>query len=110
MLNIFRMKDRGWILFGFLLSLVAAAPQTGVTLDDDTVDVGEILHDLFIYTREARDLDEAVEGVDVADVTEDVEVDAVVDDAEAKTDEEAVAESEAVDIERFNNYIDAIYR
>merc|ERR1711988_766518 len=80
---------------------MAAAPEA------EAEEVGQLLTNLFVTSREARDmeLEGEVEQEEVEDVSYDLEDEvSVLEDAEAK------AEARMVEVDRFNSYIDAIYR
>merc|ERR1712203_551039 len=72
----------------------------------------QLLKDLFIPSRGARQLDindEDSEAADLADVTDEAD-EASDDDASVMEDSEAKMKAREDEVSRFNNYIDAIYR
>merc|ERR1712095_172792 len=88
----------------FLLSLVAAAASIPAPPEDardsaqediNTEDMPNIFHDLFIPSREARELSDEDGDEDVQDVS---------------SDNEEEEDYKVMEVARFNNYIDAIYR
>jgi len=107
---------RGRLRLSFLLSLVAAAasipaPQEDVREsaqeDINTEDMPNIFRDLFIPSREARELSDEDGDEDVQDVSSDNEEE---EDYKVMEDTEAMDEARVMEVARFNNYIDAIYR
>merc|ERR1712012_1159485 len=114
-----KKMGRGRLRLCFLLSLVAAAasipaPQEDVREsaqeDINTEDMPNIFRDLFIPSREARELsDEDGDDCDedVQDVSSDNEEE---EDYKVMEDTEAMDEARVMEVARFNNYIDAIYR
>lgn len=70
-------------------------------VDEDNIDLGEMLQDLF-DVREPRDVEEVVE--EVEDEAEEEQEEEVVEDTPQK---EEISPQE---VARFNNYMDAIYR
>merc|ERR1711997_140347 len=107
-------KMRLCVLFA-LISMIVTMPRTQ---EEDTEDVQmleeedmrQLLKDLFISSRGARQLDindEDSEAADLADVTD--EADEASDD-EVMEDSEVKMKAREDEVSRFNNYIDAIYR
>merc|ERR1712029_341564 len=111
-----KKMGRGRLRVSFLLSLVAAAasipaPQEDVREsaqeDINTEDMPNIFRDLFIPSREARELSDEDGDEDVQDVSSDNEEE---EDYKVMDDTEAMDEARVMEVARFNNYIDAIYR
>merc|ERR1712045_159419 len=109
-------KMRLCVLFG-LISVIVTMPRTQ---EEDTEDVQmleeedmrQLLKDLFISSRGARQLDindEDSEAADLADVTDEAD-EASDDDASVMEDSEAKMKAREDEVSRFNNYIDAFYR
>merc|ERR1711936_1547224 len=109
-------KMRLCVLFA-LISMIVTMPRTQ---EEDTEDVQmleeedmrQLLNDLFISSRGARQLDindEDSEAADLADVTDEAD-EASDDDASVMEDSEAKMKAREDEVSRFNNYIDAIYR
>merc|ERR1712073_48025 len=109
-------KMRLCVLFAFI-SVIVTMPRTQ---EEDTEDVQmleeeamrQLLKDLFISSRGARQLDindEDSEADDLADVTDEAD-EASDDDASVMEDSEAKMKAREDEVSRFNNYIDAIYR
>merc|ERR1712079_358666 len=109
-------KMRLCVLFA-LISVIVTMPRTQ---EEDTEDVQmleeedmrQLLKDLFISSRGARQLDindEDSEADDLADVTDEAD-EASDDDASVMEDSEAKMKAREDEVSRFNNYIDAIYR
>merc|ERR1712073_269233 len=109
-------KMRLCVLFAFI-SVIVTMPRTQ---EEDTEDVQmleeedmrQLLKDLFISSRGARQLDindEDSEAADLADVTDEAD-EASDDDASVMEDSEAKMKAREDEVSRFNNYIDAIYR
>merc|ERR1711983_266841 len=75
--------------------------------DFNTEDMANIFRDLFIPSREARELSDEDGDEDVRDVASDNEEE---EDYKVMEDTEAMDEARIMEVARFNNYIDAIYR
>merc|ERR1712079_460581 len=107
-------KMRLCVLFA-LISMIVTMPRTQEEEIEDVQmleeeDMRQLLKDLFISSRGARQLDinaEDSEAADLADVTD--EADEASDD-EVMEDSEAKMKAREDEVSRFNNYIDAIYR
>merc|ERR1711941_238610 len=107
-------KMRLCVLFS-LISMIVTMPRTQ---DEDTEDVQmlededmrQLLKDLFISSRDARQLDINDEDSDLADVTDEADEADEASDDEVMEDSEAEMKSKEDEVSRFNNYIDAIYR
>merc|ERR1712079_680884 len=107
-------KMRLCVLFA-LISMIVTMPRTQEEEIEDVQmlegeDMRQLLKDLFISPRGARQLDindEDSEAADLADVTD--EADEASDD-EVMEDSEAKMKAREDEVSRFNNYIDAIYR
>ena len=110
---------RGRLRFCFLLSLIAVAaslpaPAEDVPgaeeYEDDIImaDMEDLFRDLFIPSREARELSDEDGDNDVQDVASDVDEEE--EDSKVMEDTEAMDEARVMEVARFNNYIDAIYR
>jgi len=96
----------GLLVLFAAISAVAAMPAAP-EVEAEAEEVGQLLTNLFVTSREARDmeLEGEVEQEEVEDVSYDLEDEvSVLDAAEAK------AEARMVEVDRFNSYIDAIYR
>merc|ERR1711978_156492 len=113
-----KKMGRGRLRFCFLLSLIAVAaslpaPAEDVPgaeeYEDDIImaDMEDLFRDLFIPSREARELSDEDGDNDVQDVASDVDE---VEDSKVMEDTEAMDEAHVMEVARFNNYIDAIYR
>merc|ERR1712079_45276 len=106
-------KMRLCVLFA-LISMIVTMPRTQEEEIEDVQmleeeDMRQLLKDLFISSRGARQLDindEDSEAADLADVTDE----ASDDDASVMEDSEAKMKAREDEGSRFNNYIDAIYR
>ena len=95
------------VLFAAISAAAAAAMPAAPEVEAEAEEVGQLLTNLFVTSREARDmeLEGEVEQEEVEDVSYDLEDEvSVLDAAEAK------AEARMVEVDRFNSYIDAIYR
>jgi len=95
------------VLFAVISAAAAAAMPAAPEVEAEAEEVGQLLTNLFVTSREARDmeLEGEVEQEEVEDVSYDLEDEvSVLDAAEAK------AEARMVEVDRFNSYIDAIYR
>ena len=94
-----------------VLGLAAAFPAEEVVEDEVEIDVGDLLKELFVPAlRDGRELEMTEEEAEeVADLTvdESVEREAV---AEVEEQDEATVAMKAMEIARFNNYMDAIYK
>merc|ERR1711878_168248 len=110
-------KMRLCVLFA-LISVIVTMPRTQ---EEDTEDVQmleeedmrQLLKDLFISSRGARQLDindEDSEAADLADVTEEADEADEASDDEVMEDSEAKMKAREDEVSRFNNYNDAIYR
>ena len=96
-----------FVLFAAISAAAAAAMPAAPEVETEAEEVGQLLTNLFVTSREARDmeLEGEVEQEEVEDVSYDLEDEvSVLDAAEAK------AEARMVEVDRFNSYIDAIYR
>merc|ERR1712193_460038 len=99
-----------------LFTAVTAKPavqETHADLDQESEFIAELLTNLLVPAerqgRQVADEEDEEEIVEVAEV-EATEVEANEVEGEALEDSEALKEAEKVEISRFNNYIDAIYR
>merc|ERR1712241_1060195 len=99
-----------------LFAAVTAKPavqETHADLDQESEFIAELLTNLLVPAerqgRQVADEEDEEEIVKVAEV-EATEVEANEVEGEALEDSEALKEAEKVEISRFNNYIDAIYR
>merc|ERR1712193_498179 len=99
-----------------LFTAVTAKPavqETHADLDLESEFIAELLTNLLVPAerqgRQVADEEDEEEIVEVAEV-EATEVEANEVEGEALEDSEALKEAEKVEISRFNNYIDAIYR
>merc|ERR1712062_930061 len=99
-----------------LFTVVTAKPavqENHADLDLETEFIAELLTNLLVpkerQGRQIADEEEEEEIVEVAEV-EETEVEANEVEGEALEDSEALKEAEKVEVSRFNNYIDAIYR
>ena len=95
------------VLFAAISAAAAAAMPAAPEVETEAAEVGQLLTNLFVTSREARDmeLEGEVAQEEVEDVSYDLEDEvSVLDAAEAK------AEARMVEVDRFNSYIDAIYR
>merc|ERR1712024_161633 len=109
-------KMRLCVLFA-LISMIVTMPRTQEEEIEDVQmleeeDMRQLLKDLFISSRGARQLDindEDSEAADLADVTDEAD-EASDDDASVMEDSEAKMKAREDEVSRFNNYIDAIYR
>merc|ERR1711941_112509 len=107
-------KMRLCVLFA-LISMIVTMPRTQ---EEDTEDVQmleeedmrQLLNDLFISSRGARQLDINDEDSDLADVTDEADEADEASDDEVMEDSEAKMKAREDEVSRFNNYIDAIYR
>merc|ERR1711982_36214 len=111
-----KKMGRGRLRLCFLLSLVAAAASIPAPQEDaresaqedfNTEDMTNIFRDLFIPSREARELSDEDGDEDVQDVASDNEEE---EDYKVMEDTEAMDEARVMEVARFNNYIAAIYR
>jgi len=95
------------LLVLFAAISAAAAMPAAPEVETEAEEVGQLLTNLFVTSREARDMDleGEVEQEDVEDVSYDLE-----DEVSVLDDDEAKAEARMVEVDRFNSYIDAIYR
>ena len=95
------------LLVLFAAISAAAAMPAAPEVEAEAEEVGQLLTNLFVTSREARDmeLEGEVEQEEVEDVSYDLEDEVSVLDAA-----EAQAEARMVEVDRFNSYIDAIYR
>merc|ERR1712024_200386 len=109
-------KMRLCVLFA-LISMIVTMPRTQEEEIEDVQmleeeDMRQLLKDLFISSRGARQLDindEDSEAAYLADVTDEAD-EASDDDASVMEDSEAKMKAREDEVSRFNNYIDAIYR
>merc|ERR1712079_180645 len=106
-------KMRLCVLFA-LISMIVTMPRTQEEEIEDVQmleeeDMRQLLKDLFISSRGARQLDINDEDSDLADVTDEAD-EASDDDASVMEDSEAKMKAREDEVSRFNNYIDAIYR
>merc|ERR1711879_1103499 len=107
-------KMRLCVLFA-LICIIVTMPRTQ---EEDTEDVQmleeedmrQLLNDLFISSRGARQLDINDEDSDLADVTDEADEADEASDDEVMEDSEAKMKAREDEVSRFNNYIDAIYR
>jgi len=104
---------RGRLRFCFLLSLIAVAASLPAPAEDaleediNMADMEDLFRDLFIPSREARELSDEDGDNEVQDVASDVDEE---EDSKVMEDTEAMDEAHVMEVARFNNYIDAIYR
>merc|ERR1712024_260695 len=109
-------KMRLCVLFA-LISMIVTMPRTQEEEIEDVQmleeeDMRQLLKDLFISSRGARQLDindEDSEAAYLADVTDEAD-EASDDDASVMEDSEAKMKAREDEVSRFNNYMDAIYR
>merc|ERR1719325_518636 len=92
-----RLRVRLGLLVLFAAISAAAAMPAAPEVETEAEEVGQLLTNLFVTSREARDMD--LEG--------EVELE---DEVSVLDDDEAKAEARMVEVDRFNSYIGAIYR
>merc|ERR1712122_19303 len=108
-----KKMGRGRLRFCFLLSLIAVAASLPAPAEDaleediNMADMEDLFRDLFIPSREARELSDEDGDNEVQDVASDVDEE---EDSKVMEDTEAMDEAHVMEVARFNNYIDAIYR
>jgi len=83
------------------------APAEDLQDDINMADMEDLFRDLFVPSREARELGDEEGDNDVEDVASDVEEE---EDSKVMEDAEAMDEAHVMEVARFNNFIDAIYR
>merc|ERR1711941_262682 len=113
-----KMLGSGKMRLCVLLALISVIVTMPRTQEEDTEDVQmleeedmrQLLNDLFISSRGARQLDINDEDSDLADVTDEADEADEASDDEVMEDSEAKMKSKEDEVSRFNNYIDAIYR
>merc|ERR1711941_78764 len=112
-----KMLGSGKMRLCVLLALISVIVTMPRTQEEDTEDVQmleeedmrQLLNDLFISSRGARQLDINDEDSDLADVTDEADEADEASDDEVMEDSEAKMKSKEDEVSRFNNYIDAIY-
>jgi len=112
-----RMRLWGLCLSLAVFTAVTAKPavqenSNHADLDLESEFIAELLTNLLVPAeRQGRQIADEAEEEEVAEVAEpEAEVEETEVEGEALEDSEALAEAEKVEVSRFNNYIDAIYR
>merc|ERR1712079_607410 len=112
-----RMRLWGLCLSLAVFTAVTAKPSVQensnhADLDLESEFIAELLTNLLVPAeRQGRQIADEAEEEEVAEVAEpEAEVEETEVEGEALEDSEALAEAEKVEVSRFNNYIDAIYR